>query len=111
MRPAPEDIDEDLPDEPELPEPEPDKPEPPRLWSVFVVVLVTGGTILLVQVIAGAVLAVTLLVRGVPPQQMQTELQAFIEMPAAMIAIGLLTQLIIGLGAILPALLSPVPWI
>jgi membrane protease YdiL (CAAX protease family) len=81
----------------------------PRVWTVFVAFTVALVGAIAGQVAAGMVLAVWLLVSGTPPNELQPQLSALVTDPWAFMAIAGLSQLTIGLAAIIPAWLSPEP--
>jgi membrane protease YdiL (CAAX protease family) len=81
----------------------------PRVWTVFVVYLAALVGAIAGQIAAGMALAVWLLLRGTPPNELQAQLSALVTEPWVFLAIAGLSQLTIGLGAIIPAWLSPEP--
>ncbi len=102
----PDRVDENIPVEP----PEPSFQHPPRLWTVFVVCALTFCVIVAVEFVAVVALAFSLLSQGVDIRQLQAELEALIRQPTALVLLGILSQIVMLAGALIPACLSPVPF-
>jgi uncharacterized protein len=88
-----------------LPAPAP----PPRIWTVFAVYGCAFAGTIAVQVPAAIALALWLIANGTEPKQLQTALVDLLTTPAVFMLFAGLSQLVIGLSAIIPARLSPQP--
>ena len=79
----------------------------PRIWTVFVAYLAAFVGSVLVQIVAVVVLVAWHLTHGRSINQLTSDLQAMVSTPAAVIALGSLSQLAIGLAAFIPANFRP----
>lgn len=85
-------------------------PGRPRVWTVFVDFLLLCVALLISQILIVVGLAVWLVTHGTKREDLSSELVRLMTQPGAVIGIGLVSQAIIGLAAILPAILSPRPF-
>jgi hypothetical protein len=81
----------------------------PRLWTVFVAYLLVLAAIIGTQIVLGIALFIWYTAHGWSVQRLQQELPALLSTPLNVILIGSVTQLIVGLGALLAAWFSPRP--
>jgi membrane protease YdiL (CAAX protease family) len=81
----------------------------PRLWTAFVAYLAAFAGAIFVQIIATIALAVWHVTHGGSISQVAGDLVAMLTTPAALIVLGLMSQLVMGSAAIIPARLSPEP--
>jgi membrane protease YdiL (CAAX protease family) len=84
-------------------------PARPRVWTTFVALLAALGAILASQVIFGIVLVIWYTASGRNVQNLASELSDLITKPLVFISLALLSQVLFGLAAIIPARLSPEP--
>jgi uncharacterized protein len=81
----------------------------PRIWTVFVAYLAAFVGSVFVQIIAAIALVAWHVSHGGNISQLSSDLQAMLSTPAALIALGLMSQLMIALAAIIPARHSTEP--
>jgi len=81
----------------------------PRVWTVFLTLLLTIGAIVVAQIGLVMLLAIGMTAAGVPSQELGARLMKIVSHPAGFIGLGLVSQLLIGLAAVLPAKLSRTP--
>lgn len=82
----------------------------PRVWTVFLTLLLATGAFVAGQVVLVILLAIGLAVSGVERQNLQASLVEILSHPAGFIFLGLAGQLVIGLAAVVPAMLSRIPF-
>jgi membrane protease YdiL (CAAX protease family) len=82
----------------------------PRLWTVFVAYLIVVVTIVAAQIVMGIALAIWYAAQEWNVQRLQQELPKLLASPVSLMLMGSVTQIIIGLGAVLPAWFSPEPF-
>jgi len=78
----------------------------PRVWTVFLTLLLVIAAIVVTQIGLVILLAIGLAAAGVPSQELEARLMEIVSHPAGFIGLGLVSQLVIGLAAVLPAKLS-----
>jgi len=81
----------------------------PRVWTVFVAYLAAFAGAVLVQIIAAIALVIWHVTHGGNISRLSSDLQVMLSTPAALIALGLMAQLVMALAAIIPARLSTDP--
>ncbi len=81
----------------------------PRVWTVFVAVLLALTACIAIQVVAVIAIFAWYAADGMAPRDVAKELPEKLTTPANFIALLLPGQLVIGLAAIIPAWLSPEP--
>ena len=81
----------------------------PRVWTVFVTIIVAFVAMIGVNIVGAVIVAVTMLAGGSSPQELQHELIELLTSPSGFIGIGLPTQLTLAAVAITAAWLSPHP--
>jgi len=81
----------------------------PRVWTVFLSLVLAIVAIVVTQIALAVVLAVWLTAKGVASQDLQERLMEIVGGPAGFIGFGLAAQLAIGLAAVVPAALSRRP--
>jgi membrane protease YdiL (CAAX protease family) len=81
----------------------------PRVWTVFTVYALAFAGTIIAQIAAVAIFVAWHVLRGGDIQQIKTELPRMISAPEIFIALGLVSQIVIGLAAIVPASRSPEP--
>ncbi|MEX2174445.1 MAG: CPBP family intramembrane glutamic endopeptidase [Pirellulaceae bacterium] len=82
---------------------------PPRVWTVFVTVIVTFVAIIAAQIVAGIGIVLWHFARGGSPQGLQGDLLKLVARPDVFICLGLMNQAVIGGMALAAAWLSPQP--
>lgn len=82
-------------------------PELPRVWPVFVVSAIAMVVIIGTQIAAVLVLVVWYVAHGADVKTVLAELPEKVATPIGVLTLGLLSQLIIALAALIPARLSP----
>lgn len=93
----------------DVPEPAGSAEEVPRVWSVFTVVVLAFGAAIAVQIVAVLALLGRHVVGGMDMRQAGEALLAELTSPGVFIPLGLVSQLVLGLGAVVPAVLSAEP--
>ncbi|MDC0175546.1 CPBP family intramembrane metalloprotease [Planctomycetaceae bacterium] len=82
----------------------------PRIWTVFVAMVLAIGAIVVGQFALVIVLAIGLAASGVASDDLRGRLLEIVGHPAGFIGLGLVAQLAIGLAAVLPAMFSRSPF-
>lgn len=82
----------------------------PRIWTVFVAMVLAIGAIVVSQFALVIVLAIGLAASGVASGDLRGRLLEIVGHPAGFIGLGLVSQLVIGLAAVLPAMFSQSPF-
>lgn len=83
---------------------------PPRVWTVFVTILVALGVIFATQIVAIIGIVGWYMATGGNPGDLEDDLFKIIMRPDMFIGLGLLTQVSIAITAIAAARASPVPF-
>jgi hypothetical protein len=106
-------VDQDAPADPHgaVVEPAMTEHRPPRVWTVFVAYPIVLSGMLLAQAAGVAVVAAWYAAQGGNLQQLKKELPALVAAPAAFMIFAGLAQLVVALGAIIPARLSREPFL
>jgi membrane protease YdiL (CAAX protease family) len=81
----------------------------PRVWTVFVALIVALMAAVGVQIVVAIALVAWYVASGVDIQQVSQDLPARLTTPAMVIGMLLLAQITVGLAAFVPARLSPQP--
>jgi membrane protease YdiL (CAAX protease family) len=81
----------------------------PRVWTVFAAYAAALVGAVILQVIAVVALVAWQVARGADPQEVVTRLPETVTAPLAFILLASLSQLVVGMAAIVPAWLSPEP--
>lgn len=81
----------------------------PRIWTVFLTLVLAIVGIVVSQVALLILLATGFAVSGVASKDLQSRVLEIVGHPAGFIGLGLVSQLVIGLAAVLPAMLSRNP--
>ncbi|MED5449449.1 MAG: hypothetical protein VYA62_14600, partial [Planctomycetota bacterium] len=82
----------------------------PRVWTVFLAMVLAIGAIVVSQVALLILLATVFAFSGVDSQDLQSRVLEIVGHPAGFIGLGLASQLVIGLAAVLPAMFSRSPF-
>jgi membrane protease YdiL (CAAX protease family) len=86
-----------------------DVPRRPQIWPVFVVWLIAMVAILLTQIVACVVWLIALVAQGGDLQQVAKDLPELAMSPAGFIALGSLSQFVIGVTGYVAGMLSRTP--
>ena len=82
----------------------------PRVWTVFLAMVLAIGAIVVSQVALLILLATVFAFSGVDSQDLQSRVLEIVGHPAGFIGLGLASQLVIGLAAVVPAMFSRSPF-